>query len=316
LRLGGSPFGDVAPDFYHLNQPPRAVQNRGSVDFFPGHRFVAAFALADPDLAPTRPQAGEGGAVGQIARPRSQFEAAATQNLLAGDGGSLQKCVIGSHNLSFRVEDYNPVIDTVDHGFQPLPLGTHFSNQARHRVCHGIELFGHPRQGVRTFRGYAPSEITLGNQARRGFKTLQTPQDRHPNHQGDGPDDDKGQGASAGYHPAQVARHRGAYLSGVVVQNQDAIDFLAGIVATVALIAVTNRHDGSQNRSTPRLDHAAGAAGFRRIAMAGLAGGRVDAEIISRGSRPTRVAFRAAAVQHHELFDARLFAEALDHLRN
>jgi len=50
--------------------------------------------------------------------------------------------------------------------------------------------------------------------------------------------------------------------------------------------------------------------------MAGLAGGRVDPEIIPRGSRLTRVAFRATAVQQYELFDARLFAKALDHLRD
>ena len=49
--------------------------------------------------------------------------------------------------------------------------------------------------------------------------------------------------------------------------------------------------------------------------MAGLAGGRVDPEIIPRGPRLTRIAFHAVAVQHYELFDARLFTEALDHLR-
>jgi len=51
-----------------------------------------------------------------------------------------------------------------------------------------------------------------------------------------------------------------------------------------------------------------------RIAVAGLAGGRIDPEIISRGPRFTRVALHAVAVQHDELFDPRLFAEALDHL--
>ena len=100
------------------------------MDFLPSHRVVACFALADPDLARTRPQAGEGGAVGQVARPRSEFVAAAAQNLLAGVAGSLQKGVVGRHNLSLRVEDYDPVIDTVDYRFEPLALGTHFANQA------------------------------------------------------------------------------------------------------------------------------------------------------------------------------------------
>jgi len=39
-------------------------------------------------------------------------------------------------------------------------------------------------------------------------------------------------------------------------------------------------------------------------------------KIISHGPRLTRIAFHAIAVQHYELFDARLFAEALDHLRD
>src|SRR5208283_5307539 len=160
-----------------------------------------------------------------------------------------------------------------------------------------------------------PFQVALRNQTRRGFKTLQATQDRHPNHQGDGPHDDESQSTGAGYHPAQVLRHRGADLSGVVVQNQDAIDFLEGIVAPVAVVAVTNRHHGSQNCSTPGLNHAAGSPAFRRILMAGLAGWRVDAEVISHGPRLTRVAFHATAVQQYELFDARLFAEALDHLR-
>ena len=76
------------------------------------------------------PQAGEGGAVGQVARPRFKFVAAAAQNLLAGVAGSLQKGVVGRHNLSFRVEDYDPVINTVDYRFQPLPLGAYFADQA------------------------------------------------------------------------------------------------------------------------------------------------------------------------------------------
>ena len=100
------------------------------MDFFPSHRVVAGFALTDPNLAPARPQAREGGAVGHIARPRSELVAAAAQNLLARDCGSLQKGVVGRHNLSFRVEDYDPVINTVDHRFQPLPLGAYFAHQA------------------------------------------------------------------------------------------------------------------------------------------------------------------------------------------
>ena len=50
--------------------------------------------------------------------------------------------------------------------------------------------------------------------------------------------------------------------------------------------------------------------------MAGLAGRRCNAEIIPHGPRLTGVAFHAIAVQHYELFDARLFPEALDHLRD
>ena len=50
--------------------------------------------------------------------------------------------------------------------------------------------------------------------------------------------------------------------------------------------------------------------------MAGLAGGRVDVKIIPHCPRLTRIALHAIAVQHYELFDARLFAEALDHLRD
>ena len=87
-------------------------------------------------------------------------------------------------------------------------------------------------------------------------------------------------------------------------------------MAPVALLAVTNRHHGSQNRSTPGLDDTAVTAAFRRIAMAGLAGGRVDPEIVPHRPRLTRVAFQAIAIQHYELFDARLFTEALDHLRD
>ena len=242
--------------------------------------------------------------------------AAAAQSLRAGVAGALEKGVVGRDNFSLRVKDDDPVINTVDHRFQSLPLAADFPDQARHRVGHGIELFCHPRQRVRAFRGHTPFEIALGNQPRRGFKTLQAAQDRQPNHQSDGSHDDEGQGTGAGHHPAQVPRHRGADLPGVVVQNQDAIDFWLGIVALVALLAVMNRHDGSQNRSTSGLDHAAGSSAFRRIAMAGLAGGRVDPKIISRGPRLTGITFYAIAVQHYELFDTRLFTEALDHLRD
>lgn len=49
--------------------------------------------------------------------------------------------------------------------------------------------------------------------------------------------------------------------------------------------------------------------------MAGLTGRRVDPEIVLRGSGLTRVTFHAIAVQQYELFDTRLFTEALDHLR-
>ena len=88
------------------------------------------FALADPNLVRPRPQAGEGGTVGQVARPRRKFVAAAAENLLAGIAGALQEGVVGRYNLSFRVEDYDAVINTVDHRFQPLPLGVDFPNQA------------------------------------------------------------------------------------------------------------------------------------------------------------------------------------------
>jgi hypothetical protein len=85
-------------------------------------------------------------------------------------------------------------------------------------------------------------------------------------------------------------------------------------MAAVTFVAIANRHDRSQNRSTPRLNHAAGSPAFRRIAMTGLARRRVDPEIVPRGDWLTGVALHSITIQHDELFDARLFAEALDHL--
>src|ERR1039458_4643603 len=76
-----------------------------------------------------------------------------------------------------------------------------------------------------------------------------------------------------------------------------------------------NWHHGSQNRATTGLDHAAGSPAFGRIAMTGLASWRVDPKITSRGPRLTGITVHAIAVQYYELFDARLFTEALDHLR-
>ena len=87
-------------------------------------------------------------------------------------------------------------------------------------------------------------------------------------------------------------------------------------MAPVAFIAVTNRHDSSQDRSTASLDHAAGGPAFRWVAMAGLAGGRVDPEIIPCGPRLTGIALHAIPIEQDQLFDPRLFPEALDHLRD
>ena len=50
--------------------------------------------------------------------------------------------------------------------------------------------------------------------------------------------------------------------------------------------------------------------------MASLARGRTELKVISTRSRFARVAFDAVAVEQDELFDTRLLAETLDHLRD
>ena len=90
-----------------------------------------------------------------------------TQNLIAGTADAPQKCVVGRDNLAFRIKDDNPVVDAVNHGFQPFPLGVDFAHQSGHRVSHDIKLTSQPGQRVRPFHGRALLQVALRNQARR-----------------------------------------------------------------------------------------------------------------------------------------------------
>ena len=152
--------------------------------------------------------------------------------------------------------------------------------------------------------GHAPLQVAGRDLAGGGFEALQAAQHRDTDHQCDGADQQQGDAGGARHQPAQVARHGRAQLFGPVVQDQDAVDLVARIVAAVALGAIADRHDGAQHFAPAGFDDAAGAALVGGILVAGLAGGGVDLQLGVRRSVGRRVALHAGAVEQHQAFHA------------
>ena len=211
-----------------------------------------------------------------------------------------QKGVIGRDNLSFRVKDYDPVINAIDHGFEPFSLGTDLAHQSSYRVGHGIELTAQPSQGIGAFYGDAALEVALGNQACGFFQTLQSAQNRHPDHHKNGSHEDEGQCTCTCYHPTQIPCHSGADLAGTVIQNQNPIDFLSGSWhlwhSSWLRIGTTVRRMVPPLVSITRLD-ARRSGGSRWHAW--QVGEPMRKSSPARAA--TRVAFHTVAVQQHEL---------------
>ena len=227
--------------------------------------------------------------------------------------GPAEEGVVGGDDLALRVQDDDAIIDAVDDGLQPFALITHLTNESGDRIGHSVELGGEPGQRVVTLRGDATLQVAGSNLPGGGFKALQPAQHEHANHKRDRAHQQKSQQSCTGNHPAEVAGHRVANLHGVVVENQNAIDTVCGVVASIALRPVPDRHHGAQNGSATCLDDPAGAALLRRVLMARLACGGIDPKVVAGLAPPRRVALGAVTIENHQLLDARLFSEALDH---
>ncbi len=90
-------------------------------------------------------------------------------------------------------------------------------------------------------------QIAAGDLPRGGFEPLQPAQHGHPDHQSDGAHQQQRDGRGAAHQPAQVARHLCAQLLGLVIQDQDAVDLVARVVAAVAFRPVADGDHGAQH---------------------------------------------------------------------
>jgi len=115
-----------------------------------------------------------------------------------------------------------------------------------------LELARQPRNRVRPSRRYATLEITAGDQARRGFEALKSLQDDEPDNEARSRRSAPAPARRCGDHPADVARHRGADLLSVKVEDQDPVDSLFRVVALVARFAVGKRNDRPKERTAAR----------------------------------------------------------------
>src|ERR1035441_6070641 len=155
-----------------------------------------------------------------------------------------------------------------------------------------------------------------GDLARGRLEALQAAQHGEADHRADGAHQQKRDGGRGGHQPAQIPRGLRAEFFRVVVENQNAVDLVTRIVATVAFLAVPDGYHGAKDRSAPGLDHPARSPLVRRIAVAGLACRRGDLEVGIGFVQSRRIPFGPGAVQEDEALDAGLLPETLDHLGN
>ncbi len=264
-----------------------------------------------PDL-----QAGERGAFVQVAAAGHDADAGAAEHVLAGVPGAEQERVVGGDHLAVGVEYHDAVIDAVDHGFQALALLAYLAYQPGYRIRHGVELARQPGNGVRTLRRNPAAQVAGGNLARGGLEALQPAQHGEPDHDGNGAHQQQSDQAGSGDQPAQVPGHGGVQFLGIVVQDQDAVDFVIGIVAAVAGGPVADRYHGAQHRASGSLDDAARGPLSGRIPVACLAGGRAHPQVAVGLSGGNRVLLLPVTVEDYEAIHPGLLAEACDHARD
>ena len=135
---------------------------------------------------------------------------------------------------------------------------------------------------------HALGQVAAGDLPGGGFEALQPAQHGHPDDHPDGAHQQQGDGRGAAHQPAQVVRHLCAQLIGLVIQDQDAVDLVRGSWQREAFRPVADGDHGAQHFAAAGLDHAAGSALRGGIAVAGLAGGRVDLQIGVRRAVPGR----------------------------
>ena len=225
-----------------------------------------------------------------------------------------QKRIVGGDHVALPVQHHDAVVNAVDHGFQAFALVTHLSHQTGNRIGHGVELARQPGNGVAAPGGYALRQVAARDLAGRGLEALQSPQHRYPDHHSDRPHQQQRDARGSRYQPAQVACHGFAQLICPVVQDQNAVDLIARVVAAEALRAVADGDHGAQHLAAAGLDHPARSSLRGRIAVAGLAGRSGDLQFGVRRSVPGGVALHTGAVQQHQPLHRGLLAEALNHL--
>ena len=135
-------------------------------------------------------------------------------------------------------------------------------------------------------------QVAAGDLPRRRLEALQPPQHGHADHHADGAHQQQRDGRRPCHHPAQVVRHLLAQFRRAVIQNQDAVDLVARVVAAVAFRPVADGYHGAQDLAVARFDHPAGSR---------LVG------------RHLQLALRARPVQEHQPLHPALLAEAFHH---
>jgi hypothetical protein len=102
-------------------------------------------------------------------------------------------------------------------------------------------------------------------------------------------------------------------LAGVVVEDQNSVDAMARLMASITGFTIADGDDGSKYCSSARLNDPAGAPLIGWIAVAGLARRRIQPKLLARSSLSAGVPLGAIPVEEDHLFDARLLAKTLDH---